>query len=75
MGQTNEQQRRFNEWPIIKLHGEVDSIKPVSNYFLTSSNHGMSSLPLAPGEEGVKTTENKMQWPRGLSLFPVEGKY
>jgi hypothetical protein len=29
MGQTNEQQRRFNEWPIRELLGEVDSIQTV----------------------------------------------
>ncbi len=27
MGQTNERQRHFNEWPISELHGEVDSIQ------------------------------------------------
>jgi hypothetical protein len=27
MGQTNEQQRHFNEWPISEWHGEVDSIQ------------------------------------------------
>ncbi len=26
-GQTNEQQRPFNEWPISELPGEVDSIQ------------------------------------------------
>jgi hypothetical protein len=25
IGQTTEQQRNFNEWPISELHGEVDS--------------------------------------------------
>jgi hypothetical protein len=25
MGQTNEQQRHFNEWPISELHRELDS--------------------------------------------------
>jgi hypothetical protein len=27
MGQTNKQQRHFNEWPIRELQGEVDSIQ------------------------------------------------
>jgi hypothetical protein len=27
MGQANEQQRHFNEWPIRKLLGEVDFIQ------------------------------------------------
>jgi hypothetical protein len=27
MGQTNEQQHNFNEWPISELHGEVNSIQ------------------------------------------------
>ncbi len=27
MGQTNEQWRHFNEWPISKMPGEVDSIQ------------------------------------------------
>ncbi len=27
MGQTNEQQRYFNEWQIIELHVEVDFIQ------------------------------------------------
>jgi hypothetical protein len=27
MGQTNEQQRHFNEWPISEWHGEEDSIQ------------------------------------------------
>jgi hypothetical protein len=27
VGQTNEHQRHFNEWPISELHGEVDSIQ------------------------------------------------
>jgi hypothetical protein len=27
MGQTNEQQRHFNEGPISELHGEIDSIQ------------------------------------------------
>jgi hypothetical protein len=27
LGQTNETQRHFNEWPISELHGEVDSIQ------------------------------------------------
>jgi hypothetical protein len=27
MGQTNEQQRHFIEWPIRELQGEVDSIQ------------------------------------------------
>jgi|688.fasta_scaffold976904_1 hypothetical protein len=27
--QTTEQQRRFNEWPIIELHEEVDSIQTI----------------------------------------------
>jgi hypothetical protein len=27
MGQTNKQQRHFNEWPISELLGEVDSIQ------------------------------------------------
>jgi hypothetical protein len=27
MGQTNEQQRHFNEWLIGEMHGEVDSIQ------------------------------------------------
>jgi hypothetical protein len=32
MGQTNEQQRHFNEWPISELHGEVDSFQNSLNY-------------------------------------------
>ncbi len=27
LGQTNEQQRHFNRYPISELHGEVDSIQ------------------------------------------------
>ncbi len=36
MGQTNEQQRHFNEWPIRELHGEVDSIQISLQLLLTS---------------------------------------
>jgi hypothetical protein len=46
-GQTNDQQRNFNEQPIRDLLGEVDSFKPVLNYFLPSSNNGMPSLPFS----------------------------
>ncbi len=27
LGQTNEQQRHFNEWPISEFHGQVDSMQ------------------------------------------------
>jgi len=33
MGQTNEQQRHFNEWPIIELQGEADSIQTIKTTF------------------------------------------
>jgi hypothetical protein len=36
MGQTNEQQRHFNEWPISELHGEVDSIQTSLKQLFTS---------------------------------------
>jgi hypothetical protein len=33
IGQTNEQRRHYNEWPINEVHGEVDfiqtSLKPL----------------------------------------------
>jgi hypothetical protein len=44
MGQTNEQQRRFNEWPISEFHVEVDSIQTSLKLRFTCSNIGMSSL-------------------------------
>jgi hypothetical protein len=50
MGQTNEQQRHFNKWPISELLGEVDYIQTSLNYFLLSSNNGMSSLSFSSGK-------------------------
>jgi len=34
-GQTNEQQRHFNEWPISELHGKVDSIRTILKLLFT----------------------------------------
>jgi hypothetical protein len=42
MGQTNEQQRHFNEWPVSELHGEVDN--QFKTTVLPPSNNGMSSV-------------------------------
>jgi hypothetical protein len=52
MGQTNEQQRHFNEWPISELHGKVDSIQIQTSLklLLPSSNNGMSSLSFSSGQ-------------------------
>jgi hypothetical protein len=51
MGQTNEQQRHINEWPISELQREIDSIQTsLKNYFLSSSNNGMSSLSFSSGD-------------------------
>jgi hypothetical protein len=36
MGQTNEQQRHFNEWPTSELHAEVDSIQASLKLLFTS---------------------------------------
>jgi hypothetical protein len=36
MGQTNEQQRHFSEWPISELHEEVDSIQNSLKLLFTS---------------------------------------
>jgi hypothetical protein len=36
MGQTNEQLRHFNDWPISELHGEVDSIQTSLQLLFTS---------------------------------------
>jgi hypothetical protein len=47
--QTNEQQRRFNEWPIRELLGEVDSIQTNLKLLFASSNNGMSSASMVPG--------------------------
>jgi hypothetical protein len=44
MGQTNKQQRHFNEWPVSELRGEVDSIQTYEIIFFLFSNNGMSSL-------------------------------
>jgi hypothetical protein len=56
MGQTNEQQRTFNEWAISELHEEVDSIKTSLNFKTTlyppTSNNVMSSLSFSSGVVG-----------------------
>jgi len=52
MGQTNEQQRHFNEWPISELYGKVDSIQIQTRLklLLPSSNNGMSSRSFSSGQ-------------------------
>jgi hypothetical protein len=35
MGQTDEQQRHFNEWPISELHMEVDLIPTILKLLFT----------------------------------------
>jgi hypothetical protein len=44
LGQTNEQQHHFNEWPISELLGEVDSIQTTLKPLLTTLCNGMPSL-------------------------------
>ncbi len=46
-GQTNEQQRHFNEQPTRELHGEVDSIQTNLKLFLPPRIIKMSSLSLS----------------------------
>ncbi len=61
MGQTIEQQRHFNEWPISELHGEVDSnqtslkllLCPFAEYYLlyaVTSFFTISRISLADGK-------------------------
>jgi hypothetical protein len=47
MGQTNEQQRDINEWPISELNGDWGGRfhpNQLKTTFLHSSKNGMSSL-------------------------------
>jgi hypothetical protein len=47
LGQTNEQQRHFNEEPISELHGKVDSIQTSLKLPFPSSNYGISTLSVS----------------------------
>jgi hypothetical protein len=61
MGQTNEQQRHLNEWSISELQREIDFVQTsLKNYFLSSSNNGMSSLSFSSreGVEGATVLES-----------------
>jgi hypothetical protein len=44
MGQTNEQQRPFKEWPISELQAEIDFIQSSLKLLFIPRNDGMSPL-------------------------------
>ncbi len=67
MGQTNEQQRHFNEWPISELHGELDAFQ-TSLKLLFILQQYLNVVSVFQLMEGVEHRVGRV-----LSFFPVVG--
>jgi hypothetical protein len=60
---NKQQRRRFNEWPISELHGEVESIKASLKLLFPYSNNGMSHLSFSSKGKSAGNAEE---------IYPME---